>query len=49
VTRDEYKAKVEKILDEECKKGKHSLEEIFESGNDMESIKLIPYIVRIFL
>lgn len=37
MTREEYKAEVMKLLEEECQKGKHSLQKIFESGNDMES------------
>lgn len=37
MTREEYKAQVEKLIDEKCKKGKHSFQKIFESGSDMES------------
>ncbi len=37
MTREEYKAKVEKLVQEECKRGNHLLLEIFESGGDMES------------
>lgn len=37
MTRDEYKAEVMKLIEDECKKGKHSFQKIFESGGDMES------------
>ncbi len=37
MTRDEYETKVRKVIKEECKKGQHRLEKIFESGGDMES------------
>jgi hypothetical protein len=37
MTREEYKTAVLKLIEEECKKGKHSFQKISESGNDMES------------
>ena len=37
MTREEYKANVEKIIKEECKRGNHRLEKIAESGGDMDS------------
>ena len=37
MTRGEYRATVMKLIDEECKKGKHGLQKIYESGSDMES------------
>ncbi len=38
VTREEYKATVEKAVKEKCNKGEHSFQQIFESGCYMESI-----------
>lgn len=32
MTREEYAAKVMELIEKECKKGKHSLQEIFEVG-----------------
>ncbi len=37
MTREEYKSEVTKLIEEECKKGNHSLQKIFESGSDTES------------
>lgn len=37
MTRGEYKAVVAKLIEEECRKSKHSFQKIFETGSDMES------------
>lgn len=37
MTREKYRAEVMKLIEDECKKGKHSFQKIFESENDMES------------
>ncbi len=37
MTRDEYQASIRNIVKEECKKGSHDLQKVFESGSDMES------------
>ncbi|OGN11951.1 MAG: hypothetical protein A3C69_02710 [Candidatus Yanofskybacteria bacterium RIFCSPHIGHO2_02_FULL_43_12] len=37
MTREKYKANVDKIVERECKNGKHTLVKIYESGGDMES------------
>jgi len=37
VTREEYDTYVKKVIEEECKKGKHRFQDIFESGGDMEA------------
>lgn len=36
MTRKEYVMEVNKLI-EECRKGEHSLQKIFETGSDMES------------
>lgn len=36
-TRDDYRAKVEKVIEETCKKGNHKLNEIYRFGSVMDS------------
>lgn len=37
MTREEYKDRVIELIDNKCKKGKHSFQKIFETGDDKES------------
>lgn len=45
MTREQYKAQVEKLIDEECKKGKHNFQEIAEYGATVISIVVVRWCV----